>query len=215
MPSRILPGLGLTAYWDLGSNGWNVEHDPDTRLVSVLCQCRVLSRSTTLPLAPSGGEVLIAPIDDPTNPNDIALWDDSAWVYLVPQDGFLAYVVDEQQYVRWDAGVGSWVAMNVRRLDYQSASYVLVANMQPGTRVRMDVATANTVTVPDDSTVLFPEGFWFEVEQVGAGVTSLVAGGTSTINTPETLALRKQRSVCTLMKVGPDEWTLSGDIDPI
>ena len=59
---RALPGLGLRAYWTVGSNNWEQQHDPDTRMLSVLCQAAVISRTTNLPGSPANGDIYIVPV---------------------------------------------------------------------------------------------------------------------------------------------------------
>jgi hypothetical protein len=46
----------------------------------------------------------------------------------------------------------------------------------------MNVAGANTVTVPPNSSVAFPVGTEIKVTQIGAGATTFVAGAGVTIN---------------------------------
>lgn len=215
MAERTLPGLGLTAFWDLGANGWNAEHDPDTRTVSVLCQCRVLSRATALPGSPTGGEVYLVPHDAVSNADEIAAYDDATWVYFVPQDGFVVFVVDDQEYVRWDDTLGQWVPVAAQRLIAQTTDYTLPAGFPCGGRVRMDDTVSSDVTIPAEATAAFPDGFWFEIEQVGTGQTGVVGAGAVVVNTPETSLLRARHCVVKVMKVGTDEWTLSGDIEPL
>jgi hypothetical protein len=94
----------------------------------------------------------------------------------------------------------------------ETANYTLVAG-DAGAYIRMDVAGANTLTVPEEASVNFPVGTVVQVAQVGAGETTIVAGGASTINTPETLVLRKQWAMASLIKVGADEWDIIGDLE--
>lgn len=79
--------------------------------------------------------------------------------------------------------------------------------------IRMNNAGANTVTVPTNATVPFGIGTQINVIQIGDGQTSFVAAAGVTINTPETLKLRKKFSSALLVKVGTDEWDLMGDLE--
>ena len=99
------------------------------------------------------------------------------------------------------------VAANV-----QAASYTLVLD-DAGKAVEMDVAGANDLTVPPNSSVAFPVGTVIEVAQVGAGQTTIVAGSGVTVRTPETLILSGQWSTVSLRKRGTDEWLLAGDVE--
>ena len=79
---------------------------------------------------------------------------------------------------------------------------------------RHDNASPISAIVPPESSVAFRIGQTITVEQAGAGQLTLVEGTSDvTINTPETLSLRAQFSVATLVKVGTDEWTLIGDLE--
>lgn len=82
-----------------------------------------------------------------------------------------------------------------------------------GNWIRMDVAMANTLTVPSDSSVNFPVGTSINVRQVGAGQTTIVAGSGVTITTPETLKLRKQHATVVLVKEAADAWAIAGDLE--
>lgn len=102
MPKRTLPGLGLTGFWDLGSDNWKDENDANLRTLSALVQARAISRSTALPAAPANGDIYIVPPDAATNANEIAIRDDGAWVYIAPAEGFTAYVSDANENVQFD-----------------------------------------------------------------------------------------------------------------
>lgn len=108
MPQRTLPGLGLTGFWDLGFNGWNTANDINLRLLSALVQPRAISRTTALPGSPTNGDIYIVPDGAGSNPNEIAIRDNGAWVYVVPAEGFTAYVVDDNENVQFDGS--DWVA---------------------------------------------------------------------------------------------------------
>lgn len=104
---RTLPGLGLTAFWNLGSNGWKTKNDENLLTLSALVQLSVISRTTSLPGSPSQGDIYIDPDGSPEG--QIALYDNSAWVYLTPKKGMLAAVEDENAFV-WFNG-SAWEAL--------------------------------------------------------------------------------------------------------
>ena len=94
----------------------------------------------------------------------------------------------------------------------QTSSYTLVL-ADAGTIIEMNVGTANTVTVPLNSSVAFPVGTVISIFQVGAGQTSVAAAGGVTIDSPSSkLKLTGQFSSAALRKRGTDEWVLAGDI---
>lgn len=105
--------------------------------------------------------------------------------------------------------LGQTAASNV-----QTGSYQLVLADGLGVPVRMNVGSANNLTVPTNATVAFPTETYINIEQYGAGQTTVVAAGGVTIRTPSDLGLkmRKQYSMATLHKINTDEWILGGDI---
>lgn len=79
--------------------------------------------------------------------------------------------------------------------------------------VTMSNASANTLTVPPSSSVAFPIGTRIDIGQDAAGQTTVVAGSGVTINTPETLKLRKRWAKATLIKRAADTWDLEGNLE--
>jgi hypothetical protein len=97
-------------------------------------------------------------------------------------------------------------------VDAKVASYQLVLTDASKT-IEMNLAGANNLTVPANATVAFPVGAQVIIGQIGAGQTTIVAAGGVTINTAETLKLRKQYSYVTLLKVAADTWRVMGDLE--
>jgi hypothetical protein len=97
----------------------------------------------------------------------------------------------------------------------QNASYILVA-ADRGKLVEMNVGSANTLTVPLNSSVPFPIGTQIDILQVGSGRTT-VAGATVgvTINATPGLAIRAQWGGATLIKRGENTWVLIGDLTTV
>jgi len=106
-----------------------------------------------------------------------------------------------------EAGTGS-VLFSERDANVQTASYVLVL-ADRAKEVYMNVATANTVTVPPNSSVAFPVGSKISIISTGAGATSVVAGSGVTINSSSgTLAGPSRYNVMMLTKTATDTWYL-------
>jgi hypothetical protein len=79
--------------------------------------------------------------------------------------------------------------------------------------VEMNVASANNLTVPNNSTVPFATGTTIDLVQYGAGQTTIVAASGVTIRSSGgKLKLTGQYSAATLIKRGTNEWYLVGDI---
>ena len=110
------------------------------------------------------------------------------------------------------------IATNVNLLAY------LPTNPQTGTSytlaltdvayiVEMNNASANTVTVPPNSSVAFPVGSQLIVLQTNTGQTTIAAGSGVTINSSGSkLKLTGQWSAATLIKRATNTWVLVGDI---
>jgi hypothetical protein len=78
--------------------------------------------------------------------------------------------------------------------------------------VRMNVASANTLTVPPNSSVAFPVGTQIIVTQAGAGQTTVVAGSGVTINSSAgKMKIYGQFSATSLVQTAINVWLLMGD----
>jgi hypothetical protein len=79
--------------------------------------------------------------------------------------------------------------------------------------VEMNNASANTVTVPPNSSVAFGTKAVIQICQMGAGETTIVAGSGVTIRSFEdNLAVGGQYRSVTLHKRGTNEWVLTGAV---
>jgi hypothetical protein len=96
----------------------------------------------------------------------------------------------------------------------QAANYVLALADSTKT-VEMNVAAANTLTVPTNAAIGFPVGTTVNVAQLGAGQTSIVpAGGVTLRSYGNMLKLAGQYALCSLIKRGADDWWVSGNLVP-
>ena len=95
--------------------------------------------------------------------------------------------------------------------DTKTANYTLVLG-DAGESIEMNVATANTLTVPLNSSVAFSVGTTILLIQVGAGQTTITPTAGVTVNATPGLKLRAQWSVATLIKRGTDSWVVAGDV---
>lgn len=112
MPERILPGLGLRAFYDPGQTDWGAPLSEYLRRLSALVQARAVSRGTTLQAAGDAGDIFIVPPGAAENANALAVWEgppgSEAWVFLTPQPGWRAFVADEGGFAWFDGT--AWVA---------------------------------------------------------------------------------------------------------
>lgn len=126
------------------------------------------------------------------------------------------FVVDGRgtQWICVTAGTpGTWACVSAYTpVNTQTADYTL-ALTDIGLIVEMNVATANTLTVPPNSSVAFPVGSVVSLFQVGAGQTFVTAGSGVTIISPGSkLKLTGQYSSAALRKRDTDQWVLTGDL---
>jgi hypothetical protein len=217
MPERILPGLGLRAFYDPGQRDWGTSVSEDLRTLSVLVQARALSRATPLPVTGTAGDVYIVPPDAPANANALALWDGApgseAWVFLTPQPGWAVWIEDEARAVRFD-GL-AWVAplrpgvVPIRVLPGPGHTLELV---DTGCILETSGASPVTITIPPDAAVPFEVGTLISVTQGGSGAVTVVAGAGVTLNgvTAGSGTLDGPWSGVALTKHGPDAWVLQG-----
>jgi hypothetical protein len=97
-------------------------------------------------------------------------------------------------------------------LNRQTASYTLVLG-DANKIVEMNVATANNLTVPLNSSVAFPIGTQLNVSQYGAGQTTIVATSGVTIRSASgNLKIASQYVAVSLVKIAADEWYCFGNL---
>jgi hypothetical protein len=218
MPERIMPGLGLRAFYDPGQRNWGTSLSEDLRRLSALVQARAASRTTPLPTTGSTGQLLIVPAAAGTNANALALWDQSpagaaAWIYLPPQEGWQVWVADEARHVRFTAG--AWVEVprpGIVRIRTLTATNQTLEAVDLGSIIETTGSSAVTVTIPGESAVPFEIGALINITQVGAGVATVAAAAGVSLNgiVGGSVALDGQWSGAALVKRGADAWIIQG-----
>ncbi len=104
--------------------------------------------------------------------------------------------------------VVSHVALNAQT----GTTYTLVL-ADSGKMITSSNGSAQTITVPANSSVAFPVGTQVLITAIGSGVVSIAAAGGVTIRSADSaLKLRTQYSTASLIKVATDEWYLAGDL---
>jgi hypothetical protein len=217
MPERIMPGLGLRAFYDPGQRNWGESLSQDLRRLSALVQPRATSRTTPLPTTGSPGQIAIVPAAASTNANAVALWDGEpgaeAWVFLTPQDGWQFWIADEARHVRFTAG--AWVEVPrpgvVRIRTLTATSHTLDAS-DLGSIVETTGSSAVAVTIPAEATGPFETGTLINITQIGAGVATIAAAPGVSLNgiTGGSVSLGGQWSGAALTKRGADAWVIQG-----
>lgn len=113
------------------------------------------------------------------------------------------------------AGTRAWLPQtSILKVTFsrKTASYTLVL-ADAYTQIEMNVASANNLTVPLNSSVAFEIGTQILISQYGAGQTTIVATGGVTIRSSGgKLKIGARYAAGTLEKVGTDEWYLFGEL---
>jgi len=222
MPERIMPGLGLRAFYDPGQKNWGANVSEDLRRLSAMVQARAISRSAVLPDPGSAGDIWLVRADATSNANDVAIWDGAvgaeAWVFLTPQTGWQVWIADEARHVRFDgtawADVPRAGIVPLRNLAVTAYGLVLA---DTGAIIETTGASVVTITIPAQATVPFEIGTLINITQVGAGVATItaapgvalngVAGGSTTLSA--------QWAGAALYKSGADAWIVQGAIGAV
>ena len=125
---------------------------------------------------------------------------------------------NDGKYLQTNGTIASWEVLDLDSkadkllsTNAQTASYTLVLS-DADKMVEMNVASANDLTVPLNSSVAYPVGTQINILQTGAGQTTIVATGGVTINATPGLKLRTQWSSVTLIKRATDTWVAIGDL---
>ena len=93
----------------------------------------------------------------------------------------------------------------------KTGSYTLALGDAQGV-VEMNVASANTLTVPPNSSVAYPIGTSILVVQTGAGQTTIAAGAGVTVNSYIGLKIIGRWAGCTLIKRSANTWVAVGGL---
>jgi hypothetical protein len=93
-----------------------------------------------------------------------------------------------------------------RNINARSSSYTLALGDDDG-RVEMNIAGANTLTVPPSSNVAFTIGTEIRITQIGAGATTITPGSAVTVDNAGALS---QWQTVVLYKRGTNEWVQTG-----
>lgn len=101
-------------------------------------------------------------------------------------------------------------------INAQSASYTAVLTDGNNALVTISNASANTFTIPPNSSVAFPVGTVLNFAQTGAGQTTITQGSGVTITSVGATAsapkTRVQYSAASAVQTSANNWLVFGDI---
>ena len=115
-------------------------------------------------------------------------------------DNFLAI---EDEVISITSGLSDTIATSTKTSNY------MLAPTDINKIIRMNMAGANTITVPFSG---FPDGFTVSVVQVGDGVTTILPENGVTINSPGTLDVAGKYHCVQLVHIGGAVWDLMGSV---
>ena len=124
-----------------------------------------------------------------------------------------------------DDGAGGYASKGITGDEIKNAITEVSHNAQTGTAytlvigdrdklVEMDNASANTLTIPPNSSVAFPIGTQILIVQKGAGQTT-ISGDTGVTVYSEDSKIKTvgQYALATLIKCASDTWYLGGNLE--
>lgn len=126
------------------------------------------------------------------------------------KDGATFYETDTGKvYIKVD---NQWQETGKININLQNDSYVLqLSDFRK--LVQINKATANTLTIPNNSSVPFPIGTIVWVQQSGAGQTTLTPASGVTLNSfGNAYKLAGQYAMCVLVKTDTNTWQTEGNL---
>ena len=103
-------------------------------------------------------------------------------------------------------------SLSVGKVDQTNTSYTLQLT-DNGQIIYANNASANTITIPPNSSVEFPIGAKIDVVQTGAGQTTFAAGSGVTINSEDSkLSINAQHQAVSLIKTDTNTWFVVGNL---
>ena len=104
------------------------------------------------------------------------------------------------------------VATAMIAINAQTASYTAVLT-DDGKLITVSNASANTLTIPPNSSVAYGIGTQINIAQLGAGQTTITAGAGVTLNSAGAkLKLNAQYAVATCVKTDTNTWFVVGNL---
>lgn len=146
MPTYTLPGIGLTAGWATGENGWGSPMNSNLSKLSILTQLTVedVVLLSELPASPTNGMIYI--VTDGSNSNHIYARSNGAWVTIAPSEGFRAFNKTTNSVTTYVGG--EWAIVEIPVFTAIDSLRVLRVNSD-GTALEWATATALSGPVPD------------------------------------------------------------------
>lgn len=217
MSAKLMPGLNLSARWDLGEDGWNVGMDENLLRLSAMASLTV--PSIDAPLVEQAS-IQIAPITH-AEAAKVATFVEGVWWFFQPSLGMRAHVRDRgRTYVYTGAG---WVPASelpsylvnpsvtgnyVVTEDEFQAGAVIVITSETDVTITISATVEGQISV-GSNLIRRP----VTVVQAGAGRVQVVGASGVVIGTADGHdKTRVQNSVCSIIPVTATSYVLAGDL---
>jgi hypothetical protein len=123
---------------------------------------------------------------------------------------------EDKDVLVYDTTTSSWIASDVpiiKNISEQTGSTYTLALADAESFIKANNATGITVTVPKNSAIGFPIKTQIHFVQYNDGkITFSPVDGDVSIRSTPALLTREKWSVATLIKIGTNEWVLTGDL---
>lgn len=177
MVERTLAGsLGLSGGWTAGEDGWHTGMASNLLWLSVLVQGRFVDQVTAEPGSPAEGAVYILSAGHATHPNELAVFDNGAWLYRAPLAGWRLFNTTLGIFSQFDGT--AWLN-DTAGLNAENVRDIMAAALVSGTNVTVvpdDAADTITLNAVGGGGGLDAEGVR---DVIGAALT---ASGLATVN---------------------------------
>ena len=215
MPATNIPGVGISAKWAEGENGWGLGMDENLVRLSALTQLSVPSVSASLS---AGNGVQIAPPSH-ENAGQVAVNINDVWWFYQPFTGMRAWVRDVSAWFVYDGS--AWVreanAAHVVSPVVTSSRAITESEFSAGATIEVDSASDVVLTIPGPGTSAPQMGASVSrrpvtIVRTGTGqVTVAVAAGSTLVAPGDLYAARDRYSFLVVVPVSGDRYILGGD----
>lgn len=216
MPATNIPGVGISAKWAEGENGWGLGMDENLVRLSALTQLSVPSVSAPLS---AGNGVQIAPPSH-ENAGRVAVNINDVWWWYSPFTGMRAWVRDVSAWFVYDGS--AWVreanAAHFVSPVVTASRAISEAEFSIGATIPVDSASDVIITVPGPGTSAPQMGASTNrrpvtIVRMGTGNVSVVAAAGSTLlGADDLFSARARRSAIVVVPVHDEQYIIGGDL---
>ncbi|WP_191569243.1 DUF2793 domain-containing protein [Paracoccus yeei] len=216
MPATNIPGVGISAKWAEGENGWGTGMDENLVRLSALTQLSVPSVSASLS---AGSGVQIAPPSH-ENAGRVAININDVWWFYQPFTGMRAWVRDVSAWFVFDGS--GWVreanAAHVVSPVVTTSRAITEAEFATGATIVVNSADDVVMTVPGPGASAPQMGASVArrpvtIVRMGTGNVSVsAAAGSTLLGADDLFSARARYSPIVVVPVQADQYIVGGDL---